>query len=143
MGTIEHQGKAPSTDGTDQRPHTTPKPDKSDPGSTRAPYECAEGVGSGDALREACHWRSRGVQRDPSLLYVNLGIRIGYRGRGKGVEEMQLELPNQLETSSELGVQRSPANRGWPTERMQAIGQPYIDVQGHRFVFKLPNRAFQ
>jgi hypothetical protein len=30
MGTIEHQGKAPSTDGTGQRPHTTPKPDKSD-----------------------------------------------------------------------------------------------------------------
>jgi hypothetical protein len=29
MGTIEHQGKAPSTDGTGQRPHTTPKPDKS------------------------------------------------------------------------------------------------------------------
>jgi hypothetical protein len=29
MGTIEHQGKAPSTGGADERPHTTPKPGKS------------------------------------------------------------------------------------------------------------------
>jgi hypothetical protein len=29
MGTIEHQGKAPSTEGTDERPNTTPKPGKS------------------------------------------------------------------------------------------------------------------
>ena len=64
--------------------------------------------GSGDPSDR----RPRRMQGDRLVAEVDTGLRVGSKGRFKGLGEPRLELTDRLEAGAELRVDRRPRNRG-------------------------------
>jgi hypothetical protein len=71
----------------------------------------------------------------------DLGVRVDGRGEGQRLLELVLEVVEALDAAAELLVQRAPANRRRLGQRVQPVGEPAVNVEGHAVVRDLPDRG--
>jgi hypothetical protein len=83
------------------------------------------GVGLTDQPRQ---WRPGGVQRDPTVSYLDPCLRIGGCGGRQRLHEARLEMLDRLEARAELRMNRWPGNGCRFPELMASPSKPDVDV---------------